>query len=79
MGPLLSLFDLYLHFWGNVADGNQEVAYLIFIVMFEAQVLSQGIVHGCRIVLWTATLPRWLAGRGVRWETVVGRRDIILA
>lgn len=49
------------------------------IVMFEAQVLSQGIVHGCRIVLWTATLPTWLAGRGVRWETGLGRRDIILA
>lgn len=67
---MLTLFDLYLHFRNNLANGNEEVAYRDFS---GCHVLSAGAeAKECpwkQVCSPECHTTYWLASRGVRWET----------
>ena len=67
---MLTLFDLYLHFRNNLANGNEEVAYRDFS---GCHVLSAGAeAKECpwkQLCSPECHTTYWLASRGVHWET----------
>ena len=67
---MLTLFDLYLHFRNNLANGNEEVAYRDFS---GCPVLSAGVeAKECpwkQVCSPECHTTYWLASRGVHWET----------